>query len=688
MTHILVFKRADSRPGLIFTRNSKVYCPIPKFDLMMLLQKKISVPGPFFTLVLFSFLMGKFTFPAIGQNGSSLLQLAEKEAHMHGLAQTQLATPANGRNIDVQYYRCHWLVNPANDSIRGKVAIVFKPQSAPVQIFTLDMANNLLIESARFRNQPVNYQFSGPGTLTINLSPQTLQSGETDSLVIRYRGRPVASPFGSFTRTVHSGIPIIYTLSEPYGAKDWWPCKQALSDKADSVLITIYTPTAFRGVSNGLLVRQTEANGIRTSFWKHKYPITTYLIAIAITNYAHFQYKAVLASGDTLPIDNYCYPENLSAWQTGMAPIVGMIQDFDTLISPYPFAKEKYGHAEFAFGGGMEHQTISFMQNTNLGLQAHELVHHWFGNMVTCASWQDIWLNEGFATYFAGLEYVKAGFSTWPQEGQQWIDFITQEPGGSVFCSDTTDLYRIFSGRLSYAKGAMLLRMLQWQIGDSAFWAGIRSYIRDPQLVHGFARTQDLIDHMEQASGTQLDDFFADWYKGQGYPIFTISGDQQGNSFNLNLSQVSAHNSVSFFEAFVPIKLYWPGGDTLIRIYHTQNNQVFNLQLPYLIDSIAFDPERYLLAKSNVFWNPTGIPKSQVLPPLRVVPNPGSGFVSVEGAEPGETLILENIQGKEVFRINLSLASSGFNLSPMAPGLYFLKSANRLRREPVRVVRQ
>lgn len=624
---------------------------------------------------------------AKAQHLESVLGLAEKESIRFHTQPGVESTFANGANIDVKHYRAYWHINPDNDSIRGKVAIVFSPRDAAVNQFTLDLASNLLVESVRFRENAAVHSFSGPATLSINLGAAGLAPGETDSVVIRYRGRPNSSVFGSWSRVLHNGVPVIYTLSEPYGAKDWWPSKMAMVDKADSVAITLYTPEFHRGVSNGLITSETVQNGIRTTTWKHKYPITTYLIAIAVTNYAHFRLKAPVSNGDTIPIDNYCYPESLPAWQSGMPSIVQQIQDFDTLLGPYPFAKEKYGHCEFAFGGGMEHQTISFMQNTDYGLQAHELVHHWFGNMVTCGSWQDIWLNEGFATFFAAYEVDQAGISSWKAQGGEWIDFITQVPDGSVFCTDTTDLYRIFSGRFSYLKGAMLLRMLRYKLGETAFWNALRAYLNDPILKHAHARTRDLKRHLEQASGQNLDAFFQDWFFGQGWPSFQIQFQPQGNGAQLLISQSSSHPSVPLFRADVPL-LFRNGNQEALRIISVQeNNQTVSLDLPFTPTELVFNPNNDLMARGSV---------SQVtaLDPLRnqagvsFYPNPASEQITVFGFEGSRKVRVLDLSGKVVSTFGWLRAGESISIADLPSGCYLLETESQNVRKRYKFFRE
>ena len=630
------------------------------------------------------------TFHSISfaQSGEALLKIIRKEAvrNQNRISSVQSAVPANGLNIDVIQYRCHWFVNPANDSIRGKVAIVFRPVDNAVNQFTLDLSDNLIVEKAKFRGIDVAVSFLNSNTLNVNLGNQTLQIDQTDSLVLVYYGKPSSSFFGSYTRILHNGVPLVSTLSEPYGSKDWWPCKHALSDKADSAEITISTPAPYVAVSNGLLFGFSETAGIRTYHWKHKYPVATYLLAFAVTNYSFFRLKAVLSSGDSLPIDNYCYPENLAEWQAGMPLIVDLIQDFDTLFAPYPFAKEKYGHAQFAFEGGMEHQTISFMYNADYNLQAHELAHQWFGNLVTCGSWQDIWLNEGFATYFGAYENVKSGRTTWRQEGQRWINFINERDDGSVFCSDTVDPSRIFSGRLSYAKGAMLLGMLRNQIGDRAFFTAIKKYVKSPAHAYRFAKTADLVEFFEQASGQDLTEFFMDWFFGEGYPIFDLEYRINGSEVSVSLNQTSAHPSVSFFEVKIPFKISGNGRDTMVYVYQTQNAQNATFQMPFLIDSITFDPNRIILAKVNANLVTS---KSHLVsfPELSLFPNPTSSQIEIGGLPKNVSIKIINAKGLTCKRFYSTGSNLVEDLSMLSSGVYCIVFQSALGIEVRRLVR-
>ena len=308
---------------------------------------------------------------------------------------------------------------------------------------------------------------------------------------------------------------------------------------------------------------------------------------------------------------------------------------FTNLFEEYPFADEKYGHAQFGWGGGMEHTTISFMGSFNRGLIAHELAHQWFGNKITCGSWKDIWLNEGFATYLAALAIEnldgEASFKSWRQ---QTVNNITSSPSGSVYLTDqdTTSVNRIFSSRLSYNKGAMALHMLRRKLDDTDFYQGMQDYLDTPALAFDYAKTQDFIDAMELTTGENLDEFFNDWIYNQGYPSYNVNWSQNGNQLQIMLSQTQSHSSVSFFEAGVPIRVIGTLGETLdLVLDHSVNDQQFFETINFTIQEVLFDPDYHLISKNNTITLSTS--DFNFNSDITLYPNPTTSVIHIEKPE-------------------------------------------------------
>jgi aminopeptidase N len=495
---------------------------------------------------------------------------------------------------DLYYLRCDWQIDPSVRAISGSVAAHFTAVHALDTVW-LDLSDSMQVSMVMRNGEPLNWEHD-EDRLGIAL-PNMLSPGQSDSLTVYYAGEPATSGFGSFNIGTHADAPILWTLSQPYGARDWWPCKQHLGDKVDSLDLWVTVPNGNRVASNGKLLGAEELGSAIRYHWRHNYPIAYYLIALAVTNYAAYTDTVHLTDGP-VEILNYVYPESLVEWQAGTAEVVQQMVLFDSLFGAYPFAQEKYGHAQFNWGGGMEHQTMTFQGPVNYEIFAHELAHQWFGNKVTCASWEDLWLNEGFASYLSGLCYEAFSELYWEGFKTGRIAFITSQPNGSVRVTDTTDTGRLFNGRLTYAKGAFVLHMLRWVCGDEAFFSGVRNYLNDPALAYGTARTADLQTHLESTSGLDLSGFMQDWFVGEGHPIYSVrwAQDVDGNT-SIRLGQRSSHASVGFFEMPVPVRLSGEGGDTVLVLDHSYDGQVFTFALPFEANTLVFDPDHWIITE-------------------------------------------------------------------------------------------
>lgn len=580
-----------------------------------------------------------------------------------------------GKEYDLSYHRMNWNIDPAVNYISGSIYSEFAILES-TSILNFDLNDNMQVDSVIYHGSSAVFTLTND-VLSITLGT-TLIPGQIDSVIVYYQGTPASSGFGSWLASNHSTGPIISTLSEPYGAREWWPCKQSLDDKIDSLDIFIKTPSQYLSATNGVLVSSVIDGSDKIMHWKHKFPITCYLIAISVSNYVEFSNYLPLSSGDSLEILNYCYPQSLSTWQNLSTEIVGLLQLYDSLFEPYPFMTEKYGHAEWEWGGGMEHQTMSFMGTLNLGLMAHEVAHQWFGDKITCGSWQDIWLNEGFATYLTGLAFENGfgiGSNLWHNWKSSVISSATSQPGGSVFVDDTSSVSRIFSGRLSYNKGALLLHMLRWKMGDSTFFSSLQSYLQDSSLAFSYAKTDDLKFHLEQTSGMNLDEFFNDWLYGQGYPNYNLHLAKNSNGeYELTVGQTSSHSSVSFFEMPIAVEFRGLGVDTTIVFNHTSDGQVFTFNLPFRVWSYEFDPEMWICAKSTEILSLDNFDNSTI----KVYPNPSKGRFTVSNLksnpELNEIYVLDysgKVIDAEIKKI--SRTEIRINIRKQVSGIYYLK---------------
>jgi aminopeptidase N len=518
----------------------------------------------------------------------------ERNAYL-SLTTTKDASNAS-KNFNISYYRCEWNVDPAVRYISGNVTSYYKITSAANSI-SFDLADSLIADSVKQKNISLPFEHAD-NTLQINFL-NSIPSGTVDSVSVYYHGVPPETNNGSFVTSSHAGIPILWTLSEPYGSRDWWPCKNGLDDKADSIDIFITAPSGYTAASNGLRQSETIEGPNKITHWKHRYSIATYLVCMAVSNYAEFD-DSVQIGNVNMPMQTFCYPESIALFKANTPIILRTLQYYSNMFGNYPFIKEKYGHVQFGWSGGQEHQTSTFIVAPNENLMEHELAHQWFGDKITCGSWQDIWLNEGFATHLAIMSFESKYPLSVTATRKKEIDNITSLPGGSVWVSDTTNVARIFDSRLTYTKGSHLLYMLGWILGDTVFIKGMRNYFNDSTIAFGFAKTDDFKRNMEAASGVDLTQFFKDWFYGEGYPSYNVKWMQIGNDYvKINMNQATSHPSVNFFALPVALEFKNATQKKTIVVNNTFNGEVFFRNIGFIADTVIIDPDYWLITRNN-----------------------------------------------------------------------------------------
>ncbi len=599
-------------------------------------------------------------------------QIAEQEMKAHMQHNQKVLSSNAVNNTNVIYDRLEFWVDPAVRYITGKVTTTFIADST-LNFIELNLTDSLHTDSVLYHGQITSFVHNND-ILRISFG-QNIATSATDSVTIFYQGAPDSSGFGSFIQTTHDSVPGIWTLSEPYGASDWWPCKQNLGDKIDSVDILITCPGQYKAASNGLLTETTSSHGNTTYHWRHRYPIATYLVCMAVTNYQVFSNQAVF-NNDTLNIVNYVYPESFAADTPQAWLTVAAMQLYDSLVGLYPFSKEKYGQVQFGWGGGMEHQTMTFMHDYGFELVVHELAHHWFGDKVTCDSWQDIWLNEGFAVFFTAVSYQHIAPYWYPSFLQECINSAAQQPHGSVWCDDTTSVSRIFNVQLTYRKAGMVLHQLNWMLGDSVFYTGLRGYLTDTGNAYGFGNVASLQHHLEAACGHNLGSYFSQYVYGRGVPSFQIQWSQDfSKHISLTINQTPTDSSVSFFNIPVPVLFRGNGTDTLMVFNPAANSQTYTFDLPFLADTLVFDPNYDILSASNAITR-----QATASLVCKIYPNPVGTIMRAQvQAERGGNADLKvyNMQGSMVCSLTTLLQPGAnfinLNTGLLAAGVYELR---------------
>lgn len=585
-------------------------------------------------------------------NISTTNQIAETEKQNFNYQIHSKQPSLASNNFKIYYARCEWNIDPSVRYISGSVTSYFKILTSTDSI-RYDLTQQLTVDSIIFRKKKISFSQNSNSTLTIFFQ-LNIAAQKRDSVTIFYHGVPAVSGdfTGGFVQSAHNGTPIIWTLSEPYGAAGWWPCRNGLDDKIDSIDIYVTHPSQYKTSSNGLLISAVTTGTTTTTHYKHRYPIATYLIAFAVTNYSTFT-NNVSINGTTFPVIQYIYPENLASFQNAANIVLNALQLYSNNFGIYPFNKERYGQTQFGFSGGMEHQTNSFVYNSGTNLMTHELAHQWFGDKVTCGSWQDIWLNEGFATWIADMFYTeKFDTATYRTNVSTDLNNVVSQPGGSVWVNDTTNSNRIFDSRLTYRKGAFLLRMLRYTLGDTVFFKALNNYLNDPKLSYGFARTIDLQRHLENTSGKNLDYFFNQWFYGEGYPSFTVKWYQDGfNKLHFFVQQqTSVPSTVNFFKVLLPVQITNGSITKTVQLNCKENNEVFIINDPgFKVSSIIIDPDKYIISK-----NDSSIHSFFIYPKLIATPVPVDHSIILLKPNPvtnAATVTIKNASGKIILEL-------------------------------------
>ena len=594
----------------------------------------------------------------------------------------------NQEKIDIKFYELNLDIDFNSSRIRGSVTVNGVIGNIYPDFIELDLYDNMTVDSILQNNIPILYLHEND-MLKIPISDITLNDENLFSLTIFYQGTPDHCGAGGFKFDEHQNIGHVWTLSEAYCARSWWPCKDDPSDKADSVNIIVSVPTepAYIVASNGLLSSTTINNNKKTYFWKERYPITTYLVSLAIYPYTKWvdQYVSPISS-DTMLIEHYVFPDRYEASYPNYSLTKDMLSFFSELFGEYPFISEKYGHADFTWGGGMEHQTLSSMGSFSQNLMVHELGHSWWGNLITCKTFNDIWLNEGFARYCQAL---------WAEHmygREAYFDFMNNHAyygAGTIYVENPSSNSQIFSAGLSYNKASWVLHMLRHKVGETMFFDILKSYASNDSLSYNAASTSDFQKVCEDISGLDFEQFFQQWIYGEKYPKYELSWWHEGNGiYNVKIDQVQSYN---FFSMPIDLKFSGSAGpmlvDTTIVIENNNSSQLYEFSgFNFLVENVMLDPENWILKEATYSVNEI----DNILPDRveveKAFPNPFNSKVKLSfyiNPQFGDTHVNVNIfdlRGKIVESLIDNEFIPGYhttfwNANGKSSGVYFIQLA-------------
>jgi aminopeptidase N len=511
--------------------------------------------------------------------------------------------PDGSRGFDVLSYDLELRLDPGALAIAGLVTIrlaaVPSPMTATLDTVVLDLVPELLVTGLTDGQGTLAHVHQGSRLAVALRTP--LVPGATKTLIIAWSGRPPRH--GSFAaglmfRTHDPGtpsdpvddVPVIANMSEPWSAHSWWPCKDHPSDKA-LVSLAVTVPDSLSVVANGRLLDVSAADpGWHRYAWREAYPLPTYLVSVAVSNYESWSEDCGPGTGPAVHLEYHVFPEDRVRAETDLAATCEMMTFLTDRLGPWPFAGEKYAQVEFKWIGGMEHTTATSLAQllfTGDGryenLFLHEMSHQWFGDCLTPARWADIWLSEGLARYCEAL-WVEHRHGSAAYD--DFMATIGRRGHPQLFAGDgiLADPVPILPSTLVYDKGAWVLHMLRRIEGDEVFFAFLRDYAQAPDRQQALVTTDDLINTAETAAGRSLAGFFTPWLQTDLVPVIShVVHRTPPGVVHLTLTQ----HQTPTFEVPVSIVAHTSTGEQRLLARLTQPQQSFQWQVPGVVDSVT-----------------------------------------------------------------------------------------------------
>jgi aminopeptidase N len=627
-------------------------------------------------------------FFASGQNDDAYLNYIDSKSKGWQMSRSMDNDKyySNDSNIDIHHYSLKLKPSLNSNWLEGQVCITLSVIAEKIDSFKLDLAPELQIDSFSWPIARIDHK---ERQLSLMLSSPAF-SKEQLSFCLDFSGEPALlnGIKGLHYKLENENNPLVVSLSTPYLAHQWWPCKDGPEDKADSMSMEIIIPSKtpsgkiLHAVSNGVLQSIDPINAEMVAFrWRHSYPIVPYYIMVAIAPYATFSQEYTSVSGQELPLEYYVFDDQLELSKDGVRDLPAVLNFFESIFGPYPFAEEKYGMTQIGFYGGIENQTNSIMNRMTpdyFRVTVHELAHMWFGDMITCTDWHDAWLNEGFASY---AECLWEEYSNGTEAYHQCLESKRYHSGGTIYLQSDNDPFDIFK-TIIYFKGAWLLHMLRHIVGEDLFFEIIKNYAQDPNLQYRNASSWDFINHVNLMYNKDLSSFFNQWLYHEYFPVFEYNYEQDdaGNvSILIDQIQQETYPSAPVFEIPVDIKLHFSDGTDSSFIIEASDIFINHaLTCNKNITGLEIDPGDWVLCKK--IFNPGLTSTSEVRKKhISLAPNPfqQNEHLNIWGEHLTDFSILEiwDMHGKILHHESIKPVSGNFKLSistlNFPPGTYY-----------------
>ncbi len=602
------------------------------------------------------------------------------------------AAPSNPA-FHVVSYRLDLFLAMVNENFAGRnqITLVMKAPADSLVLYQLKLTiDSISVNGVRrvYTVDDANERF------TVHLG-LLHQSGDTLRLTVAYRRVPaiprLTDRLGYYY--FHDTIPGLpanlgYTMSEPGDARCWMPCYDEPWEKSTAEM-SVTVPAGYVAASNGrLLGTIVNGDGTVTWHWKEDHQVATYLMCATVSKFTVPSSILARAPGDSIPVEYFTWPRDSAAAAAYIPTVKQMITNLGKLYGPYPW--DKYGMSSvspFAYGG-MEHQTITTLHEayqTNQDVVVHELAHQWWGDLVTCGSWPDIWLNESFATYSEALWRETLGGPVALQGLlRDMLGFNQGSWSGAVYNPEGQGFY-LFSD-LVYSKGAWVLHTLRGAIGDSAFFRSLRMW---RQLYsEKSAVTADFQSAVESVTGRDMSWFFNEWIYGPGWPVYSIASDWGGGTLSLRIAQQQDAGWPTYTMP-LQVRVYTGSRDTTLTVWDSLRTEDFRFTFLTRPDSIAFDPDGWVLHQAGTPIGPPFGPGTPLSFSLRQnYPNPFNtsstiafvvpGIVTGNAAPAGVKLTVYDLLGRRVATLVDENRSPGeyferFDGTARASGVYFYR---------------